>query len=115
MNQKTIFSVLSYTELLELLCEDEKSNRYDNNYQRRKKAAKLPTIKQLEDFDFSFQPSIDSKLISDLATCKFIKSKMLFDEFIEKNTDKNDDHKLLWAWYSTGICFKILISFPYQK
>lgn len=66
---------LSYSELLELLCEDEKSNRYDNNYQRRKKAAKLPTIKQLEDFDFSFQPSIDSKLISDLATCKFIKSK----------------------------------------
>jgi DNA replication protein DnaC len=65
---------LSYSELLELLCEDEKSNRYDNSYQRRKKAAKLPTIKQLEDFDFSFQPSIDKKLISDLATCKFIKA-----------------------------------------
>ena len=58
---------LSYSELLELLCEDEKSNRYDNSYQRRKKAAKLPVIKQLEDFDFSFQPSIDKKLISDLA------------------------------------------------
>ena len=65
---------LSHTELLELLCEDEKSNRYDNNYQRRKKVAKLPVMKQLEDFDFSFQPSIDKKLISDLATCKFIKS-----------------------------------------
>ena len=65
---------LSYTELLEVLCEDEKSNRYDNSYKKRKKAAKLPVIKQLEDFDFSFQPSIDKKLISDLATCKFIKS-----------------------------------------
>ena len=46
---------LSYVELLELLCDDEKNNRYDNSYQRRKKAAKLPNIKQLEDFDFSFQ------------------------------------------------------------
>ena len=33
---------------------------------KRKKAAKLPVIKQLEDFDFSFQPSIDKKLISDV-------------------------------------------------
>ena len=32
---------LSYTELLEVLCEDEKSNRYDNSYKKRKKAAKL--------------------------------------------------------------------------
>ena len=46
---------LSYVELLELLCDDEKNNRYDNSYQRSKKAAKLPNIKQLEDFDFSFQ------------------------------------------------------------
>ena len=66
---------LSYVELLELLCDDEKNNRYDNSYRRRKKAAKLPNIKQLEDFDFSFQPSIDKKLVNDLATCQFIKSK----------------------------------------
>lgn len=66
---------LSYQELLELLCEDEKSNRKDNNYQRRKNAAKLPAIKKLEDFDFSFQPSVEQKVVSDLATCQFIKAK----------------------------------------
>lgn len=66
---------LSYIELLEFLCEDEKNNRYDNNYIRRKKAAKLPNIKQLEDFDFSFQPSIDKKSVATLATCQFIKNK----------------------------------------
>ena len=66
---------LSYQELLELLCEDEKNTRKDNGYQRRRKAAKLPTIKRLEDFDFSFQPSIDQRTISDIATCQFIKSK----------------------------------------
>ena len=66
---------LSYQELLELLCEDEKSNRKDNNYKRRKNAAKLPSIKRLEDFDFSFQPSIDQRMVNDLATCQFINSK----------------------------------------
>jgi len=66
---------LPYQELLELLCEDEKSNRKDNNYRRRKNAAKIPAIKKLEDFDFSFQPSIDQRSINDLATCKFIDAK----------------------------------------
>lgn len=66
---------LSYQELLELLCEDEKNNRQDNNYKKRKNAAKLPSIKRLEDFDFAFQPNIDQKTINDLATCQFINSK----------------------------------------
>jgi DNA replication protein DnaC len=66
---------LSYQELMELLCEDEKSNRKDNNYQRRKNAAKIPSMKRLEDFDFSFQPSIDQRIVHSLATCQFINSK----------------------------------------
>lgn len=66
---------LSYHELLELLCEDERNNRNDNNYKRRSSGAKLPALKNLEDFDFNFQPSIDQKTISDLATCQFIRNK----------------------------------------
>lgn len=66
---------LSYQELLELLCEDEKSNRKDNNYRKRKNAAKLPAIKKLEDFDFSFQPSIEQRMVNELATCQFINAK----------------------------------------
>lgn len=66
---------MPYQELLELLCEDEKSNRKDNNYNRRKNAAKLPAIKRLEDFDFAFQPSINARSINDLATCQFIQFK----------------------------------------
>lgn len=66
---------LSYQELLELLCEDEKTNRKDNSYQKRKAAAKLPSLKRLEDFDFSFQPSINQKIINDLALCQFIGKK----------------------------------------
>lgn len=66
---------LSYKDLLELLCADEKSTRKDNNYKRRANAAKLPSVKKLEDFDFSFQPTIDQKVIADLATCQFINAK----------------------------------------
>jgi DNA replication protein DnaC len=66
---------LSYRELLELLCDDEKSMRKDNNYKKRKNAAKLPSMKRLEDFDFSFQPTIDQKHIADLATCRFINTR----------------------------------------
>ena len=53
----------------------KKSNRKDNNYKKRQNSAKLPSIKKIEDFDFSFQPSIHRKTISDLATCQFINSK----------------------------------------
>lgn len=66
---------LSYEEFLELLCEDEFDNRRDNNYKKRYSAAKLPANKKLEDFDFSFQKSIDEREINDAATCKFIKDK----------------------------------------
>ena len=47
----------------------------NNNYKKRKNAAKLPSIKRLEDFDFSFQPTIDQKHIADLATCRFINTR----------------------------------------
>lgn len=66
---------LPYEEFLELLCEDELDNRRDNNYKRRYIAAKLPSNKRLEDFDFSFQKSIDEREINDIATCKFIQDR----------------------------------------
>ena len=66
---------LPYEEFLELLCEDELDNRRDNNYKRRHSIAKLPGHKKLEDFDFSFQASIDEREINDAATCKFIQDK----------------------------------------
>lgn len=68
-------SKLSYQELLELLCEDEKNNRRNNGYQKRLRQAKLPSYKRLEDFDFSFQKTIDQRQINDASTCQFIADK----------------------------------------
>lgn len=63
---------LSCTQFLELLCEDEQNNRRDNSYKKRLSKAKLPAYKTIEDFDFTFQPTIDKKLINDASTCQFI-------------------------------------------
>jgi DNA replication protein DnaC len=65
---------LSYQEFLELLCEDERDNRRDNNYKKRRSASKIPCNKRLEEFDFNYQPSIDRNEIYELGMCKFIKS-----------------------------------------
>ena len=54
---------LGYIEFLELLMEDEYSNRKDNSYRKRYAKAKLPSYKTIEDFDFTFQPSIDKRVI----------------------------------------------------
>ena len=66
---------LSYNEFLELLLEDEENNRRTNSYKKRYSRAKLLAHKNIEDFDFSFQPSIDKRLINDCLTCNFINEK----------------------------------------
>jgi DNA replication protein DnaC len=66
---------LSYVEFLELLAEDEFNNRNHNSYKKRFAKAKLPAHKTIEDFDFSFQPSIDKRIINDCLTCNFIREK----------------------------------------
>ena len=63
---------LSCEEFLQLLLEDEKSNREDNKRQRLYRQAHFPYQKQLEEFDFSFQPSIKKRQILELANCSFI-------------------------------------------
>lgn len=63
---------LSYTEFLALLVEDELVKRADNRRTRLYKAAKLPYEKGLEDFDFSFQPSVKKRAMLELATGRFV-------------------------------------------
>ncbi len=66
---------LSYAEFLGLLLEDEVNTRADNKRQRMFKSAKLPFEKGLEDFDFTFQPSINKREIIELSSCQFLTEK----------------------------------------
>lgn len=66
---------IGYAEFLEMLVEDEANNRQDNSYRKRSAKARLPYYKTLEDFDFSYQPSIKKRTVNDCATCQFIPEK----------------------------------------
>jgi len=64
---------LNHAEFLELILADELDVRADRRMSRRIQAAAFRDPKTLEDFDFSFNPSIKKKQVFDLATCKFVR------------------------------------------
>jgi len=64
---------LNHLEFLELILQDELAVRSDRHMNRRLRAAMFREPKTLEDFDWSFNPSIKRKQIYDLATCRFLR------------------------------------------
>jgi DNA replication protein DnaC len=54
------------------LCELELIDRERRAADRRLKAAKFPTIKVLESFDFKAQPSVNKPLVLELMRCAYI-------------------------------------------
>ena len=71
--QEAAANRLSHAEFLELIVQDEVNVRQERQLARRTKAADFRGLKTLEDFDWSFNPSIKSKQIYELATGKFIR------------------------------------------
>jgi DNA replication protein DnaC len=66
---------LGYAEFLGLLLEDETNKRSDNKHARLYHGAHLPFEKGLEDFDFTFQPTVKKQDILELATLRFLDKK----------------------------------------
>jgi len=64
---------LSHNEFLELVFQDEIAIRDQRLLGRRTKVAAFRDMRTLDDFDFSFNPSIKKKQIFELATCRFIR------------------------------------------
>jgi len=63
---------ISYSDFLEELLGREIAGKQERNTTMRISMAHFPFDKSLDSFDFKFQPSIDPKLIRELATCRFI-------------------------------------------
>jgi DNA replication protein DnaC len=74
-NNYALENKLSYMDFLELIIEDEYANRMANSYQKRFSKAKLSMQKTLQNYDFSYQPELDKKLVNELASCRFILEK----------------------------------------
>src|SRR5918999_1340128 len=68
-------SGLNHREFLELLLQDELLIRNHRLISRRTTAANFRETRRLEDFDFSFNPSIKKDRVFDLATCKFVRER----------------------------------------
>ncbi|HET6880910.1 MAG TPA: IS21-like element helper ATPase IstB [Pirellulales bacterium] len=66
---------LNHAEFLELILQDEMFIRDERQIARRVKAADFRELKPLDDFDWSFNPSINRKQVHDLATCRFIRER----------------------------------------
>ena len=64
---------LNHREFLELIVQDELLVRADRTLNRRVKAAAFRDFKTLDDFDWSFNPSLKKKQVYDLATCRFVR------------------------------------------
>lgn len=64
----------SYTEFLGVLVDEELGARRERSILMRTRVAGFPYLKTIEDFDFSFQPSVDKKRIKELTGLRFISS-----------------------------------------
>jgi DNA replication protein DnaC len=63
---------LPYSDFLEELLGGELTAKQERHTTMKTSMARFPFHKSLETFDFKFQPSIDPKVIRELATCRFI-------------------------------------------
>jgi len=64
---------LTHAEFLELILQDELAVRAERLIARRLKAADFRELKPLDQFDFSFNPSINKQQVYELATCRFLR------------------------------------------
>ncbi len=74
-NQYALENKISYMDFLELLLEDEWAIRQSNAYRNRLVQSKLNEQKRLDNYDFTWQPELDKKMLMDLAACRFIPEK----------------------------------------
>ena len=66
---------LGYLEFVDLLLEEEVGLRESRRFRNALKLSGLPHHKTLEEFDFAFQPTLDTRKVRDLATLEFIRAK----------------------------------------
>ena len=61
----------SYSHFLGYLLDGEQKQRHLRRVEYNLKFAKFPYMKTLDEFDYQAQPSIDKRLIDELATCRY--------------------------------------------
>ena len=75
-NRQAIEEKLAYTDFLALILQDEVARRAQKKLALAIRRANFRNQKTLEEFDFTFNPTINRSLIRDLATGQFIEEKV---------------------------------------
>jgi len=73
--QEAAANRLGHVEFLELLLQDELNVRADRQFNRHLKAAAFPSVKTLDQFDWTFNEGIDRRRVFDLAAGQFIRNR----------------------------------------
>jgi DNA replication protein DnaC len=63
---------LSLRQAVALLCQRELGRRNERRVEMATKIAHFPSLRDLDAFDFSAQPSIDKKQVRELAACRWV-------------------------------------------
>jgi DNA replication protein DnaC len=63
---------LTLREAVALLCERELGRRNERRIEMASKIAHFPTLRDLDGFDFTAQPSLDKQQIRELAACRWV-------------------------------------------
>jgi DNA replication protein DnaC len=66
---------LGYLDFLDLVLGEEAALKDSRRFRAALHASGLPHHKTLDDFDFTFQPSLDPRKIRDLATAAFVEAR----------------------------------------
>lgn len=72
--QRAVAANMSYLDFLRGLIQEATLAREASLVNTRIKGARFPYLKTLEQFDFTFQPTLNRQKISDLATLRFIEN-----------------------------------------
>ena len=71
--EKAAISKISYQQYLYNLLKIQADMRIENSIKAKIKKAKFPFVKTIEEYDFSFQPQVDEKLIRELSELNFLR------------------------------------------
>ena len=72
--ERAVAENLNIVDVLDHLFAEKAKSKRKRAYEKRIQMSGFPIKKTLDDFDFSFQPSIDKCQIDELATMRFLKN-----------------------------------------
>ena len=72
--ERAIKDDLNIVEVLDYIFSEEAANKRKRAYETQLMTSGFPLKKELKEFDFSFQPSIDKRQIDELATMRFLEN-----------------------------------------